>query len=78
MARATDSISTIFGAWGRAATLASAVAAFGLVMAWPPEGMSSANAPDAAPVAQPCGHGDDVSRFVCRNTWMATLRGNYR
>lgn len=78
MARSSERILAAFGHWQRAATVASAVLAFGLVMTWPTEQAPLATPADAPLAAEPCSQGDDVSRFVCRNTWMANLRRNYR
>jgi hypothetical protein len=68
-----------FGPWQPAATLASALVGLGLVLGWPaqhPGAVSSAPAPLAA--ADRCTDGDEVSNFVCRNTWLAGLRRSYR
>jgi hypothetical protein len=64
--------------WHSAATLASAIVALGLVMSWP---LGSAEAPprtDRQPASEPCTGGDDVSNFVCRNGWIASLAHHYR
>jgi hypothetical protein len=68
-----------FGAWHSAATLASAIVVLGLVMAWPAQQAEALAPAGAAPAATaPCTAGDDVSNFVCRNGWFASLAHNYR
>ena len=65
-----------FATWGSAATLASAIVTLGLVMSWPVE---RALAPlDRKPASEPCTGGDEVSNFVCRNGWIASLSHHYR
>jgi hypothetical protein len=66
------------GRWRRVATFASAVAGLGLVMAWPLQRGESVPAVQAAAPAERCTAGDDVSNFICRNTWVAGLKRNYR
>ena len=65
-----------FGPWHSAATLASAILVLGLVMGLPAP-QTAAVTPVAAPAA-PCTSGDDVSNFVCRNGWVASLAHNHR
>ena len=70
---------TAFGSWQPAATLASAVVALGLVIGWPTQQAEAVPAsPDELASIEPCTQGDEVSNFVCRNTWMASLRRAYR
>jgi hypothetical protein len=66
-----------FRTWGSAATLASAIVALGLVMSWPVE-RAQAPPADRQPASEPCTGGDEVSNFVCRNGWIASLGHNYR
>ena len=68
-----------FGSWRRAATLVSGVVALGLIVGWPtPSVPTAAPAARVQPSAALCASADDVSNFVCRNTWMAGLRRTYR
>ncbi len=65
-----------FGSWHSAATLASAIVVLGLVMSWP---LERAQPPtDRQPAAEPCTSGDEVSNYVCRNRWVASLAHNHR
>jgi len=66
-----------FATWGSAATLASAIVALGLVMSWPAEQTQTALS-DLKAASEPCTGGDQVSDFVCRNGWMASLSHHYR
>jgi hypothetical protein len=78
MARSSKRTFPTFGRWQRAATIGSAILAFGLVATWPGERAPVATPADTPLAAQSCSQGDEVSRFVCRNTWMANLRRSYR
>ena len=66
-----------FGPWHSATTLASAIVALGVVMAWPAERAQTAPA-DRQAVSESCTGGNEVSSFVCRNGWIAQLPHNYR
>jgi hypothetical protein len=64
--------------WHSGATLAGAIVALGLLVAWPLE-RAQVSAPDERPsAAAPCTGGDEVSNFVCRNRWLADLEHNHR
>jgi hypothetical protein len=67
-----------FGSWHSAATLASAIVVLGLVMSWPLERAGAPPPAERQPVSEPCTGGDEVSNFVCRNRWVATLAHNHR
>jgi hypothetical protein len=67
-----------FGPWHSAATLASAIVVLGLVMGWPAQHAEAVAPAVAATAAAPCTTGDDVSNFVCRNGWLASLAHNHR
>jgi hypothetical protein len=67
-----------FGGWHSAATLASAIVVLGLVMGWPTQQAEAVAPTDARPAAALCTTGDDVSNFVCRNRWVASLAHNHR
>jgi hypothetical protein len=67
-----------FGGWHSAATLASAIVVLGLVMGWPAQQVEAVTPSGAARAAAPCTTGDDVSNFVCRNGWVASLAHNHR
>jgi hypothetical protein len=62
-----------------AATLATALVALGLIMSGPIDraGASAALA-ETRSASEACSVGNEVSNFVCRNTWLAHLRSNYR
>jgi hypothetical protein len=65
--------------WQVPATLASAVVAVGLVAGWSaPNSGALTPAPDRTVATERCTQGDDVSNFVCRNTWMAHHKRSYR
>jgi hypothetical protein len=66
-----------FGSWHPAATLASAIVVLGLVMSWPPERAQTPPA-ERRTAAEPCTGGDEISNFVCRNRWVASLAHNHR
>jgi hypothetical protein len=66
-----------FATWGSAATLASAIVALGLVMSWPVEQAQTPQT-DWKLASEPCTGGDEVSNFVCRNGWIASLAHHYR
>ena len=68
-----------FGPWQPAATLATAVVGLGLVIGWPTRPAEAETiVPAVQTSAERCTEGDDVSNFVCRNTWMASLKRTYR
>jgi hypothetical protein len=50
----------------------------GLVMSWPLERAGAPPPAERQPVSEPCTGGDEVSNFVCRNRWVATLAHNHR
>ena len=79
MLLASERNPTAFGPWQPAATLASAVVALGIVIGWPTQPAEAVPAsPDQKVATERCARGDDVSNFVCRNTWMAGLKRTYR
>ena len=79
MLSASERNLTAFGPWQPAATLASALVALGLVIGWPTQQAEAVPAsPDELAGIEACRHGNEVSNFVCRNTWMASLRRAYR
>jgi len=66
------------GSWNSAATLASAIVVLGLMMGWPTQQAEAVAPADARSATAPCTQGDEVSNFVCRNTWVAHLASNHR
>ncbi len=79
MVLSTERKPAAFGPWQLPATLATAVVALGLVAGWSaPNAGAVPVTTDRAVATERCTQGDDVSNFVCRNTWMANHKRGYR
>ena len=79
MVLSTERKPAAFGPWQVPATLASAAVALGLVVGWSAPNAGALPVVTDGPVAtERCTQGDEVSNFVCRNTWMAHHKRSYR
>ena len=68
-----------YGPLHPAATLASALVALGVIMSGPIGPADAvARSADMRSTGGACSVGSEVSKFVCRNGWLAHLRRNYR
>jgi hypothetical protein len=65
-----------FGPWEPVASIAGTIVALGVVIGWPQRPPVADSAALAAQRSDPdrCALRAEVSSFVCRNTWLASLR----